>query len=126
MRAMRVPNWHLALHPLRPDSIVKIAMPGPGDRCDRATGEVELDQGTRDFYVRTLTVLNEAGVPYLVGGAYAMGTLAGIERHTKDIDLFARERRSRPDPPRPRGGRLPDRDHLPPLAGQGLDRRAVR
>ena len=53
---------------------------------------VELDQGTRDFYVRTLTVLNEAGMPYLVGGAYAMGTLAGIERHTKDIDVFARER----------------------------------
>jgi hypothetical protein len=53
--------------------------------------KVELDQGTRDFYVRTLTVLNGAGVPYLVGGAYAMGTLAGIERHTKDIDVFARE-----------------------------------
>jgi hypothetical protein len=54
--------------------------------------KVELDQGTRDFYVQTLTVLNEARVPYLVGGAYAMGTLAGIERHTKDIDVFARER----------------------------------
>jgi hypothetical protein len=54
--------------------------------------KVELDQGTRDFYVRTLTVLNDAGVPYLVGGAYAMGTLAGIERHTKDIDIFARRR----------------------------------
>jgi Nucleotidyl transferase of unknown function (DUF2204) len=54
--------------------------------------KVELDQGTRDFYVRTLTVLNEARMPYLIGGAYAMGTLAGIERHTKDIDVFARER----------------------------------
>jgi hypothetical protein len=54
--------------------------------------KVELDQGTREFYTRTLTVLNEAGIPYLVGGAYAMGTLAGIERHTKDIDIFARRR----------------------------------
>ena len=53
--------------------------------------KVELDQATRQFYVQTLTVLNDAGMPYLVGGAYAMGTLAGIERHTKDIDLFARE-----------------------------------
>lgn len=53
--------------------------------------KVELDQATRQFYVRTLTVLNEARMPYLIGGAYAMGTLAGIERHTKDIDVFARE-----------------------------------
>jgi hypothetical protein len=54
--------------------------------------KVELDQGTRDFYVRTLAVLNEAGVPYLVGGAYALATLAGIERHTKDMDVFVRAR----------------------------------
>ncbi len=54
--------------------------------------KVELDPGTREFYVRTLTVLNEAGIPYLIGGAYAMGTLAGIERHTKDIDAFVRRR----------------------------------
>ncbi len=54
--------------------------------------KVELDPATRHFYSRTLTVLNESGLPYLVGGAYAMGSLAGIERHTKDIDVFARER----------------------------------
>jgi hypothetical protein len=53
--------------------------------------KVELDQGTREFYIQTLTVLNAADAPYLIGGAYAMGTLAGIERHTKDIDVFARE-----------------------------------
>jgi hypothetical protein len=53
--------------------------------------KVELDQGTRDFYVRTLTVLNGAGVPYLVGGAYSLATLAGIERHTKDMDIFVRQ-----------------------------------
>jgi Nucleotidyl transferase of unknown function (DUF2204) len=54
--------------------------------------KVDLDQGTRDFYVRTLMVLNDAGIPYLIGGAYAMGTLAGVERHTKDIDVFALRR----------------------------------
>jgi hypothetical protein len=53
-------------------------------------GKAELDQGTRDFYIRTLAVLNETGVPYLVGGAYALAALAGIERHTKDMDIFAR------------------------------------
>ena len=51
---------------------------------------VGLNPGTRDFYVRTLAVLNEAGVPFLVGGAYALATHAGIERHTKDMDIFVR------------------------------------
>jgi hypothetical protein len=47
---------------------------------------------TRDFYVRTLAVLSEAGVSFLVGGAYALAKHAGIERHTKDLDLFVRRR----------------------------------
>ena len=51
---------------------------------------VELDPATRDFYVRTLAVLNEAGLPFLVGGAYALTVHAGIERHTKDLDVFVR------------------------------------
>ena len=51
---------------------------------------VELNPQTRAFYVRTLAVLNEAGVPYLVGGAYALAKHAGIERHTKDLDIFVR------------------------------------
>ncbi len=52
--------------------------------------KVMLDEATRHFYVQTLTILNESGLPYLVGGAYAMGTLAEIERHTKDLDIFVR------------------------------------
>jgi Aminoglycoside-2''-adenylyltransferase len=51
---------------------------------------VALDSRTRDFYVRTLAVLNEAGVPYLVAGAYALTDHAGIERHTKDLDIMVR------------------------------------
>jgi hypothetical protein len=43
---------------------------------------------TRAFYVRTLAVLIEAGIPFLVGGAYALAKHAGIERHTKDLDIF--------------------------------------
>ena len=53
---------------------------------------VGLNPQTRAFYVRTLAVLNEAGVPYLVGGAYALAKHAGIERHTKDLDIFVRRR----------------------------------
>lgn len=47
-----------------------------------------LDEPTRAFYERTMRTLNEAEVPYLVGGAYAFGRYTGIERHTKDLDLF--------------------------------------
>jgi hypothetical protein len=35
-----------------------------------------------------LRLLNEAGVPYVVAGAYALRHHTGIERYTKDLDLF--------------------------------------
>ena len=50
-----------------------------------------LDDETRAFYCRSLSQLNEAGVPYLVGGAYAFERYTGIARHTKDLDVFVRE-----------------------------------
>ena len=49
---------------------------------------VGLDPKTRVFYVKSLAVLNESGVPFLVGGAYALAQHAAIERHTKDLDIF--------------------------------------
>lgn len=42
------------------------------------------------FYRQALTILTEAEVPHLVGGAYAYARYTGIERHTKDFDLFIR------------------------------------
>ena len=51
---------------------------------------VELNPKTRVFYVKSLAVLNESGVPFLVGGAYALAKHASIERHTKDLDIFVR------------------------------------
>lgn len=50
----------------------------------------ELDPRARVFYRRMLGELDRAGVPFLVGGAYAFERYTGIERHTKDFDLFAR------------------------------------
>lgn len=47
-----------------------------------------LDPETRSFYRCILESLHAAGTPFLVGGAYAFETYTGIERHTKDIDLF--------------------------------------
>lgn len=49
-----------------------------------------LDPQARAFYVRTLAALNASGRDYLVGGAYAFARYTGIERHTKDLDLFVR------------------------------------
>jgi Nucleotidyl transferase of unknown function (DUF2204) len=49
---------------------------------------VALNPKTRVFYVKSLAVLNETGVPFLVGGAYALAKHAAIERHTKDLDIF--------------------------------------
>ncbi len=40
---------------------------------------------------RAIEVLLDAGVPFLVGGAYAYSTYTGIYRDTKDLDLFPRK-----------------------------------
>ena len=47
-----------------------------------------VDPHARAFYVRALEALNASGIPYMVGGAYAFARYTGIERHTKDLDLF--------------------------------------
>lgn len=51
-----------------------------------------LEPGGREFYRRVLESLERAGVPFLLGGAYAFTTYTGIARHTKDLDIFLRER----------------------------------
>jgi len=43
---------------------------------------------TAGFYRRALRVLVDAGVPFLVGGAFAHACFTGIRRMTKDLDLF--------------------------------------
>jgi hypothetical protein len=49
-----------------------------------------LPADTVEFYRGVLLGLLEREVPFLVGGAYAMKEHAGIERHTRDLDLFVR------------------------------------
>src|SRR3954452_4985385 len=44
-----------------------------------------------DFYRHAMAVLDEAGVSFLVGGAYAYARYTGVVRHTKDFDLFLRQ-----------------------------------
>jgi hypothetical protein len=50
----------------------------------------DLDDPEMRFYRHVLETLQDARVPVLVGGAYAMAIHTGIERRTKDLDLFLR------------------------------------
>lgn len=50
-----------------------------------------LSQEDAAFYRQAMRQLQEADVPFLVGGAYAFENYTGITRHTKDIDLFLRK-----------------------------------
>jgi hypothetical protein len=52
--------------------------------------DVALSPETARFYRAAMGALARAGVPFLVGGAYALHRYAGIERHTKDFDVFVR------------------------------------
>ena len=45
---------------------------------------------TNTFYRRTLHVLSDARIPFLVGGSHAILHYTGIVRPTKDFDLFVR------------------------------------
>ena len=47
-----------------------------------------LDESSLRFYRHALSILKGAGIPHLVGGAYAFARYTGIQRHTKDFDVF--------------------------------------
>jgi hypothetical protein len=49
-----------------------------------------IDQPASTFYVDALTVLEQAGVPSLIGGAFAYVCYTRVWRDTKDLDLFVK------------------------------------
>jgi hypothetical protein len=51
-------------------------------------GEFWIPEDERELYKRALRAMNEAGVPYVVAGAYAIYEHTGIYRQTKDLDVF--------------------------------------
>ena len=55
-----------------------------------ALPETILDENSIRFYRHALSIMTDAGVPHLVGGAYAYARYTGITRHTKDFDVFIR------------------------------------
>jgi hypothetical protein len=55
----------------------------------------DLSMETQSFYREVVRLLHGAGVPFLVGGAYALAHYTGIVRHTKDFDVFVRPAHAR-------------------------------
>src|SRR5215831_10782246 len=49
-----------------------------------------LDPTARALYRRAMATLRDAGIPLPVGGAYAFARYTGIERHSRDFDVFLR------------------------------------
>src|SRR3982751_2404295 len=57
---------------------------------ERHAAPIEPDLKSANFYRSAMQALDRAGVPYLVGGGYAVAYYTGIARNTKDLDLFVR------------------------------------
>jgi hypothetical protein len=49
-----------------------------------------MSEEARAYYCRTVKLLTDAEIPFLVGGAYALQRYTGVVRHTKDFDIFIR------------------------------------
>jgi hypothetical protein len=47
-------------------------------------------QAAADFYIESLQILNRLKLPYMVGGTFAVSAYTGIDRETKDIDIFTK------------------------------------
>jgi hypothetical protein len=60
---------------------------------EKGRGAICMPTGPPDvheFYLRTMEALRAAGLPYLVGGGYALGHYTGVPRDAKDFDIFVR------------------------------------
>ena len=50
--------------------------------------DLPIDPAAAAFYRRLLQVLRARGVPFLVGGAWGLSQFTGVQRPTKDLDVF--------------------------------------
>jgi hypothetical protein len=50
----------------------------------------EMNARTVEFYRAVLQAVHESGIPFLIGGGFALAHYTTIERYTKDLDLFVR------------------------------------
>ena len=68
--------------------------PAPGGPPDRSA-EPANDAGVLAFYLRVLDFLQRTGIPFLVGGGFAVERYTGIERDIHDFDVFVLPERVR-------------------------------
>jgi len=130
-------SWHLSLLPGR-----KAARDVPGNglaaagtslapcrrMIERSQGypsEETLHEEALGFYRRSMKLLHDARVPFLVGGAYAFARYTGIVRDTKDFDIFLHRGTSIAPSPRLRAPAIRSTP-VPALAGQGVPGGALR
>jgi len=50
-----------------------------------------IDSSTKTFYIKAMKCLDEANLPFLVGGAYAFSEYSGVERPNHDFDIFVKK-----------------------------------
>ena len=50
--------------------------------------EVTIPEESKRAFREALTALNEVGVPYVVGGAFAIHHYSGVWRYTNDLDVY--------------------------------------
>lgn len=46
------------------------------------------DHASKSFYRQALRTIQQSGIPFLVGGAFALESYTGVVRRTKDLDVF--------------------------------------
>jgi hypothetical protein len=54
------------------------------------TASNESDDASAAFYVDVMKRLKAADIPFMVGGAFALARYTGLERNTKDFDVFVK------------------------------------
>jgi hypothetical protein len=55
-----------------------------------------IDGAVKEFYRKGLDILRDARVSFMLGGAFALEFYTGIQRDTKDLDIFIHPRDSQP------------------------------
>ena len=48
-------------------------------------------KAAHSYYIEALEILNESKIPYLLAGTFALNHYTGINRNTKDLDIFCKE-----------------------------------
>jgi hypothetical protein len=49
-----------------------------------------IDSDAQNFYSEILSLMSETGIDFLLGGGFAVSHYTGIQRDTKDMDIFLR------------------------------------